>query len=384
MRRIHCLYSSLKIAGVIALLSAPRLLLADAYTQINLVSDVPLLANTTDPDLKNPWGVAFSATSPFWIANQATGTATLYNGAGAKASLTVTVPAGATPPSGPTGQVFNGGSGFLLGDGNSANFIFDTLNGTIDGWNSGAGTSAVQQVSTSGAVYTGLAVASVSSSTYLYAADSTGQIRVFDSNWNNVSNTTFAGKFVDPNAPAGFVPFNIQAIGSDLYVTYASLTSTGAANPGGFVDEYDTSGNFVQRVATGGALYAPWGVTLAPADFGAFSNDLLIGNFGNGEILAYNPSTDAYLGTLDGINGLPIVNGALWALETRSGGSDVNPDALYFTAGINNQQDGLFGEIVVATPEPTALFESGLALILAALLRKKTPTTRRLRSRFSN
>ncbi len=377
MRKIRCFSVFVMLASALA----PGLLLADAYTQINLVSDVPFLANTTDPDLKNPWGVAFSATSPFWISNQATGTATLYNGAGAKAPLTVTIPAGATPPGGPTGQVFNGGSGLVLGDGSSAKFIFDTLNGTIDGWNSGLGATAAQEVSTPGAVYTGLAIASVSSSTYVYAADSTGQIRVFDSSWNNVSGTTFAGKFVDPNLPAGFVPFNIQLIGSDLYVTFASLTSTGAANPGGFVDAFDTSGNFIERVATGGALYAPWGVTLAPGGFGAFSNDLLIGNFGNGEILAFNPTTDAYLGTLDGVNGLPLVNGALWALETRTGGSDVNPDALYFTAGINNEKDGLFGEIVVATPEPATIFESVSVFLLVALFRK---TTGRSRSRFSS
>ncbi len=132
--------------------------------------------------------------------------------------------------------------------------------------------------------------------------------------------TMFAGKFTDPSLPAGYTPFNIQTIGSDLYVTYSGSV------PGGFVDEYDTSGNFIKRIASGGALFSPWGLTIAPADFGSFSNDLLVGNFGNGEILAYDPTTDAFLGTLDGPNGQPIVNDFLWALETRTGGTRCEPE----------------------------------------------------------
>jgi uncharacterized protein (TIGR03118 family) len=354
----------LKAACTIALAAAPTYIHADSFTQTNLVSDVPNLATTTDPNLKNPWGVSFSATSPFWVSNQASGNSTLYGGTGNIVPLVVTIPPGASPPSGPTGQVFNGSPGFLLSNNNSAAFIFDTLNGTIAGWNSG--TSAQLEVSTPGAIYTGLALASSGGSTFLYAANNLGNIHVFDSGWNDVTPTLFAGKFVDPNAPAGFTPFNVQTIGSNLYVTYAQITPMGTPLPGGFVDEFDTSGNLIKRVATGGPLSAPWGVTLAPANFGSFSNDLLIGNFGNGEILVYNPLTDAFLGTIDGKNGQPIVNDFLWALETRNA-TGFNSNAVYFTAGINNQQDGLFGELTAATPEPGTIFGTAFGLIALAL-----------------
>ncbi len=142
----------------------------------------------------------------------------------------------------------------------------------------------------------------------------------------------------------------------------------GSPLPGGYVDVYDTSGNFIERFATGGPLEAPWGVTLAPSEFGTYSNDLLIGNFGNGDILAYNPTTMAYVGTLDGSNGMPLTNAFLWSLETRTAGTAIDPDAVYFTAGINNQKDGLFGEIVF-TPEPSTFIEAGSGLIALALAR---------------
>jgi uncharacterized protein (TIGR03118 family) len=356
----------MKTACTIVLAFAPAYVRADSvtFTQTNLVSDVPGLANTTDPNLQNPWGVSFSATSPFWISNQATGTATLYDGAGNITPLVVTIPSSVTPPSGPTGQVFNSGPGFLLGNGNPSRFIFDTLNGTIAGWN--GGTSAIKMASTPGAVYTGLAKNTSGGSTFLYAADSAGEIHVFNSSWTDVTGTMFAGKFVDPGLPAGFAPFNIQTIGSNLYVTYAALTPMGSPLPGGFVDEYDANGNFIKRVATGGPLSAPWGITLAPAGFGAFSNDLLVGNFGSGQIVAYDPTTDALLGTINGANGQPIVNPFLWALETRTGGSNVDTNAVYFTAGINNQKDGLFGEISLV-PEPATIFETAFGLVAVVL-----------------
>jgi uncharacterized protein (TIGR03118 family) len=361
-------------ACMIALAFAPTYVHADSFTQTNLVSNVPGLANTTDPNLKNPWGVSFSATSPFWISNQAAGNSTLYDGAGNIVPLVVSIPPGG-PPSGPTGQVFNGGPGFLLSNNSSANFIFSTLNGTIAGWNGGLGTAAQQIVSTSGAVYTGLAQSSTGGSTFLYAADTTGQIHVFDSGWHDVTGSMFAGKFADSSLPAGFTPFNIQAIGSNLYVTYAQVTQMGSPLPGGFVDEYDANGNLIKRIATGGPLSAPWGVTLAPAGFGSFSNDLLIGNFGNGEILAYNPTTDAFLGTLNGPNGQPLVNSFLWALETRTGGTNSNLNAVYFTAGIDNQQDGLFGEITAGpspVPEPETIVETAFGLITFALYKVRS------------
>ena len=358
------------LACTIALAVAPGRLHPDSFTQTNLVSSQTGLANTTDPNLINPWGVSFSATSPFWVANQGTGTATLYNGIGTPNSLIVTIPPGTPPPSGPTGTVFNSdtNSTAFLVNGTSSHFIFDTLNGTIVGWN--AGTLATVTAVTPGAVYTGLALDTISTSTgtstYLYAANSAGNIQVFDSNWNNVTATTFAGKFVDPTLPSGFVPFNIQTIGSNIYVTYADLGPMGTPLPGGYIDEFDANGNFIQRIASGGTLDAPWGLTLAPADFGSFSNDLLVGNFGDGEISVYDPTTNAYLGMIDGTNGLPLQNSFLWSLETRTGGTDVNTDAVYFTAGIDDQQGGLFGEITL-TPEPATIIETATGIIALAL-----------------
>jgi uncharacterized protein (TIGR03118 family) len=362
-----------KAACTIALVFAPAYLLADSFTQTNLVSNESGLAKTTDPNLINPWGVSFSATSPFWISNQGTGTATLYDGAGNPVSLVVSIPAGTSPPNGPTGQVFNADTSttdFLVNK-SKASFIFDTLNGTIAAWNGASGTVAGVTATTPGAVYTGLAQDATGGSTYIYAANSKGNIQVFDSTWTNVTGTTFAGKFVDPNPVAGFVPFNIQNIGGNLYVTYAELTAMGTGLPGGYVDEFDASGNFIKRIATGGTLYAPWGITLAPTNFGSYSDDLLVGNFGDGEILVYDPTTDAYLGTLDGTNGMPLVNPFLWALETRTGGTNVDTDALYFTAGIDNQKGGLFGEIT-EVPEPATIFGTASGLIALALSRVKS------------
>ncbi|MDQ2839935.1 MAG: TIGR03118 family protein [Acidobacteriota bacterium] len=338
--RLHMLCS-------VALLFSAQLAPADSYTQTNLVSDVPGLARTTDSNLKNPWGVSFAATSPFWVSNQGSGNTTLYDGAGNIVPLVVPIPGGTPPVTGPTGQVFNGTTSFDLSNGKPAAFIFDTLNGTIAGWNGAA--SASTMVTTPGAIYTGLALSSSGGSNYLYAADSTGQVRVFDSSYHSVS---LAGNFTDPAGIKGYVPFNITAAGSQLWVTYAQLTPQGTGLPGGYLDVFNADGTFVKRVATGGALYAPWGVTLAPTGFGSFGGDLLVGNFGNGEILAYDPSTGAYLGTLDGTNGKPLVNDFLWSLDFRTGGTNDNPNALYFTAGVNNQKDGLFGELTTATPEP--------------------------------
>jgi uncharacterized protein (TIGR03118 family) len=356
--------------STLALAFAATYTYADSFTQTNLVSDIPGLAANTDPNLKNPWGVAFSATSPFWTSDQRTGLSTLYNGAGTPQALVVTIPGSATPPSGPTGMVFSNVAGSFPVNGAPATFIFNTLNGTLLGWNGSAGTTAVQMAATPGAIYTGLAEASSGASTFLYAANSApgGQINVFNSAWAPVVSP---GGFTDPNLPAGLVPFNIQNIGGSLYVTYAQLGPGGTPLPGGVVDQYDANGNFIKRIATGGPLSAPWGIVLAPSSFGSFSNDLLIGNFGNGEILAYDATTDLFLGTVNGINGQPLVNDHLWALETRLGGSGFDPNAVYFSAGINNEADGLFGAITVITPEPATIFGTATGLIALAFSRIK-------------
>jgi uncharacterized protein (TIGR03118 family) len=353
----------------LALAFAPTFLHADSFTQTNLVSDVPGMAANTDPNLKNPWGVSFSATSPFWTSDQGTGLATLYNAAGVPQGLVVTVPGSAAPPTGPTGQVFSNLAGSFLVGAAPATFIFDNLNGTISGWNGGAGTTAVVERTTPGAIYTGLAQATNSTGTFLYAANSApgGGINVFSSTW---APANLSGTFTDPSLPANLVPFNIQNIGGNLYVTYASLGPGGTPMPGGVVDEYDANGNFLKRIATGGPLSAPWGIVLAPSNFGSFSNDLLIGNFGNGEILAYDATTDLFLGTLDGTNGQPLVNDHLWALETRAPGSGFDSNAVYFSAGINNEADGLFGKIAL-TPEPATIFGTATGLIALAMSRIK-------------
>jgi uncharacterized protein (TIGR03118 family) len=336
----------------LTLLVLPALLRADSFVQTNLVSPTPGEAATTDPNLVNPWGFAYTATSPFWISNQGTGTSTLYDGAGHANALVVTVPGGGGAVAGPTGQVASGGAGFTLANGSSASFIFDTLQGTIAGWNGAAGTTAITEVTTPGAVYTGLALANSGGSNYLYAADSAaGLVRVFNTSFAPVS---LAGQFVDPNAVAGFTPFNVQLVGTQLYVTYAKLDSQGNDLAGGYVDIFNTNGTFVSRFAAGGALFAPWGVTLAPSTFGAFANDLLIGNNGDGEINAFNPTTGAFLGTIDGANGQPLANNDLWALGFRTGGTNDNTNALYFTAGDDPGGVGLFGEIT-PTPEPASL-----------------------------
>ena len=335
------------------------------YVQTNIVSDRPGVAPNVNPNLVNPWGMSFSTTSPFWVSNQGSGTATLYNplapsGSSVKQALTVTIPTTSSGPQGPTGQVFNNTSDFLV-NGSPAHFIFANLNGTISAWN--AGTAAQLEATTSGAVYTGLAL-NTSGSTYLYAANAAGagSIMVFDTNFHDVTGTNFSGKFVDPSPVAGFTPYNIQLLSGNLYVTYAAATSTGAPLPGGYVDEYDTAGNFIRRIATGGPINAPWGLAIAPSNFGTLSGDLLIGNLYDSKINAYSlGSTPQLQGsiTVDTSFASPV---GLWALAFGNGTTG-NSDTLYFTAGINDQQDGLFGSIGFV-PEPS----SGLLLILGGLI----------------
>src|SRR5512140_1465449 len=262
------------LAAVLAYFAASSVQAA-GYNQTNLVSDVPGLARYTDPDLVNPWGIAFSGTSPIWISDNHTGLATIYNGAGVKQGLVVTIPppSGGTPPASPTGQVFNGGSGFS-GD----RFVFSTEDGTIAGWQGALGTNAALRVdnSGSGAVYKGLALGTYGGNSYLYAANfNAGTIDVFDSSYNAA---TLGGSFLDPSLPAGYAPFNVQNFGGDLYVTYAVQDPAhhddvpGAGH--GFVDVFDTNGNLTRRLASNGALNSPCGLAIAPWTSGTFSTDL--------------------------------------------------------------------------------------------------------------
>lgn len=355
-------------------------LFASSFAQINLVSDIsnpPGIGGVpavVDQALQNPWGISFSATSPFWVSDAASNVSTVYNGAGAKQALAPTVAGG------PTGQVQNSaGAGNFIVNGAAASFIFDSLNGSISAWNSSLGNTgpAMTVVTTPGAVYTGLALANNGVANLLYAANfkTGGGINVFNSSFGA---TTVPGGFVDPNIPSGYAPFNIQLLNGNLYVEYAQVGGgTGNANRGaglGFVDVFDLNGNLLQHISNS-ALNAPWGVVFAPAGFGNFGGDLLVGNFGDGTINAFNPTTGAYVGTIDDQNGNPIVNSDLWALEFRTnGGSGSNPNALYFDAGINRQVDGLFGEIL-PTPEPStcALAAIGLTALAGLLIRRSAP-----------
>ena len=336
------------------------------YLQTNLVSDVPGLARTLDPNLKNPWGIALGATSPFWVANAGTGTSTLYDGSGLKVPLTVTIPGPGGPvPSVPTGTVFNGTGGFALSNGRPPLFVFASATGTISGWNPEAGTEAIPLVNAfgAGAAYTGIAVAGTGGDARLYAANAgQGRIDVWDAAMNPV-----VGGFVDPELPAGYVPFNVQHAGGHVYVSYALIDPlTGQARAGagnGIVTVFGVDGAFERRLATGGALDAPWGFALAPSTFGRFGGALLVGNFGDGTILGYDPEDGTYLGRVRGADGRALVNEGLWGITFGNGAAGGDRDKLYFAAGINGERNGLFGSIQTSTvPEP-----STVTLLLAGL-----------------
>jgi uncharacterized protein (TIGR03118 family) len=346
------------VAGlVLASLLPPKAEAQNAYLQHNLVSDLPGLADHTDTNLLNPWGIAFSATGPFWISDNHAGVSTIYNSSGTPSSLIVTIPpsAGGPPPGAPTGVVFNGSTGFPVAPGTNAHFIFATEDGTIIGWN--AGTNAVLKVdnSASGAVYKGLAIGTNAVGTYIYATDfHNGKIDVFDSNY---SPATLTGTFSDPNIPAGFAPFGIQNVNGQLFVTYAKQDADkhdDVAGPGnGYVDVFDTSGSLVGRFASAGALNSPWGIVKAPVGFGPFGGDLLIGNFGDGEINVYD-AAGTWLAALDDTNGVPVVIFGLWGLAFGNGGSGGDSHTLYFTAGIPGsgalEDHGLFGSLSPVYP----------------------------------
>jgi uncharacterized protein (TIGR03118 family) len=369
------------IVSVFALLfclsSFPIASHAGTFVQTNLVSDISGLASYTDPNLRNPWGISSSPTSPFWVSDNKTGVTTLYNGSGQPfpvgSPLVVTVAplAGLASSATPTGQVFNGGSSFDLNPNQPARFIFATEDGTISGWN--GGTSAILKVdnSASGAVYKGLAIGNNGSADFLYATNfQTGKIDVFDSNFAPFS---LAGNFTDPNIPSGFAPFNIQNLNGKLFVTYA--LQNGVAGPGnGYVDIFDLNGNFQQRLISNGSLNSPWGLALASGNFGNFSNDLLVGNFGDGTINAFDPTTGAFLGTIIDNNGNPIVNEGLWGLKFGNGGNGGDADTLYFTAGIAGngsvEDHGLFGSLK-PVPEPATMLLLGFGLIGLAGVKKK-------------
>jgi len=337
----------------------------EGYLQHNLVADLPGVADFTDANLVNPWGIAFSATSPFWISANHSGLSTLYNSSGAPQSLVVNIPppTNGVPPAAPTGIVFNGSTGFTVVPGAPARFIFSTEDGTIVGWNNG--TNAVVKVdnSGSGAVYKGLAIGTTAGAAHLYATDfHNNRIDVFDTNFAAV---TLQGSFADSSIPAGYAPFNIQQMSGLLYVTYAQQDADAhddTAGPGhGFVNAFDLNGNLLKRVVSAGVLNSPWGLALAPAGFGVFAGALLVGNFGDGAINAFDPGTGAYLGAMSDTNGTPLFLNGLWALAFGNGGNGGDPHTLYFTAGPNGEANGLFGSLLPASPTFTGIVDKGLA-----------------------
>src|ERR1700740_1917378 len=375
---------------------------AQHYTQTNLVSNSAGVAPVTDPQLVNPWGLSRNSGSPWWVSDQATGFSTLYNGAGAKQSLIVTIPPADptnknTPTGTPTGTIANGSqTDFLLAPGKPSLFLFSTIDGTIAGWNpavavaQGAAppsTHAVTVVKTTdGSSYTGLTSAFIDGKRFLYAANFTkGRVDVYDNAFHPVdpskqhfnqdsadhdNGQSAESPFVDEKLPRFYVPFNVQAVGKDIVVTYA-LHEDGSRfetdGPGlGFVDIYTSSGRLLQRLEHGDWLNAPWGVALAPLDFGRFSHDLLIGQFAGGGdtessgfIAAYDLATGKFDGLPEDASGKPLAINGVWALSPGNV-SPANNDAagapaaeIYFTAGPNHGSGGLFGYLTAISADLT-------------------------------
>ncbi len=318
-----------------------------AYRVHNLVSNVPGAADHVDPNLVNAWGLSAGPTSPWWVSDNGSDLSTLYNATGTPLPLVVSVPGA------PTGNVFNGTAGsFLVGASNAA-FIFDTEGGTILGWNGGPAATVEADMSPAGAVFKGLAIAQSQSGPRIYATDfHNGVVDVFDSAWHLVPHSGF----VDPFLPRHFAPFGIQTIGDRIFVTYAKQQAGSddeAHGRGlGIVDAYDTQGRLRQRVAQFGGLNAPWGLAWAPNGFGRFGGDLLVGNFGDGRINAYHELFHRFFvpaGQLRAASGGRVAIDGLWALEFGLGAPNNGPtNTLFFTAGPNDEANGLFGSIGVA------------------------------------
>ncbi len=336
---------------------------AQRVHQFNIISDVPGVARTTDTQgqLVNPWGISFSPTGPFWLSDNGSGLSTIYSGPGpiTQAGLVVKVPAAAGGATGnPTGTVFNGANAFVVtanGVSGPAFFIFSTEDGTISGWNPGADLhNAIVVVDNSkpggvdhselGAVYKGLAIATTKEGSFLYAANFRDRtVEIYDTNYHYVKS------FRDPNVPKDYAPFGIQAIGDKIYVTFAEQDAAkhdDIRGPGhGYVDVFGPHGQLLKRLISQGPLDSPWGIALAPANFGTFSNALLIGNFGDGWINAFDPVTGAPLGFLEDASHAPLVIDGLWGLAFGNGFAAGRTNELFFTAGIQGEAHGLFGKL---------------------------------------
>jgi uncharacterized protein (TIGR03118 family) len=328
----------------------------NAYQQHNLVSDGFITADHTDPNLVNAWGISFNPFGLVWVADNGTGVSTLYDGAGNAASLVVSIPSPSNPDSGgnPTGIVFNASNGFVVtknGISGASRFIFATEDGVIAGWAPNVdGTHAVRVIDNSpkGTIYKALALSAGGTGSLLYAADfHNNKIDVYDSTFKPVTLAT--GAFTDPHLPAGFAPFGMQQINGDIYIAYAKQDADAhdeVAGKGlGFVDVYDPNGNFLKRVVSGGKLNAPWGLALAPAGFGKFGNRLLVGNFGDGRLHAYDLATGQFVGTIKGADRRPIEIEGLWGIAFGNGFLNQPVNTLFFAAGPGDEKHGLYGRI---------------------------------------
>ena len=350
--------------SVVLILGSVQPAAAQFYTQHNLVSDGAVPADLVDTDVVNAWGLVSGPTTPWWIADNGTGRTTLYNVGTGAIQATFTVPGAGGQQGTPTGVVFNGGAGFVVSNGgtgspSAARFIFAAEDGTISGFR-GAPIVITVDNSASGAVYKGLALARTTTGDFLYATNfHAGTVDVFNSTFHPV---TMPDAFTDPDLPAGYAPFGIRNIDGTIYVTYAlqdAAKHDDVAGEGhGFVDAFDTAGHLIRRVASRGQLNSPWGLALAPGDFGFFSGDLLVGNFGNGRIHAFDPASlngqgeFQHRGPLHSADGSPIAIDGLWAIAFGSGAPNNGPtNTLFFTAGPGGEQHGLFGTLVVA-PSP--------------------------------
>ncbi len=337
------------------------------YQQRNLVSDLPNIAKFQDPNLVNAWGLSHSPGGPWQVSDNGTGFSTQYKGNGMAVPPVVTIPPPAGSPAGttaaPTGNVFNGTSDFIITEGGASGpsqFLFATEDGTISGWNPtvdltharlAVDRSTVRQEKFVGAVYKGLALGHNSSGNFLFAADFRfGTVEMFDAHFQLVKSFTDAQLSSDcPLRGQCFAPFGIQNIGGALYVTLALQNAAhhdDVGGPGnGFVDVFDTLGNLLRRFASQGMLNSPWGLALAPAGFAQFSNDVLVGNFGDGRINAFEPSTGAFLGQLQNASGQPIAINGLWGIAFGNGGLAGDTNTLFFASGLNDEADGLFGSL---------------------------------------
>jgi uncharacterized protein (TIGR03118 family) len=326
---------------------------ASPFVSTALVSDGSTPAAHTDPNLQNGWGVAFNPKGTFWVSDNTTHKSTLYDGNGVVQSLVVTIPDGQNGPAGPTGIIFNSTSDFVInsgGNSSSAVFVWATDAGTIAAWSPKVlPTQAVTAFddASGGAIYKGLTAASLNGQSLLYAADfHNGKIDVFNSTFQKIQ---LDGQFKDPSVPAGFAPFGIQAIGSNIFVTYAKQSATANAQVVGaglgVLDEFDLSGHLVRQFAmAGGVLNAPWGIAQAPANFGPLSNDLLVGNFGDGTIEAFDPNTAKDLGKLTLHDGQPFTQKGLWGISFGNDVDNQPKNTLFYAAG-PSKTTGMFGRI---------------------------------------